>query len=87
MYPARVLYSALFFTLIMGLLIAVRPAAFFTDDGRVRPFGVGGADRARNADPKPTTVPLGTVTVVVAVLAMFLFALIDVVYARPLVMQ
>lgn len=79
--PSRVLYSALLFLLVMGLLVAVRPAAFFAPDGRVRPFGLGAAGAAEGG-AETTAVPLGAVTVIAAVLSMFVFSLIDVAYAR-----
>jgi hypothetical protein len=71
MYPARVLYSAFFFVLVMCLVYVAKPSAVFDDAGRPRPFGVG---------DNGTMVPLGVVTVVAAVLGMYLFSLVDLVY-------
>lgn len=73
MYAPRVLYSAIFFVLVMALLIVSKPSAFFKDDGEVKGFGLG-----RGGDATP--LPLATVTVIVAVLAMFIFTMIDAVW-------
>lgn len=71
MYPARVVYSVLFFVLLMTLVIVARPRMLFEPDGAVRLFGVG---------PRRTVFPLGVVSAVVAVLSMYTFSLIDMVY-------
>jgi hypothetical protein len=71
MYPARVIYSIAFFVLIMILLTISKPSAVFAPDGSVRPFGVG---------QDGTVFPLGVVTVVVAVMAMYTFSMIDLLY-------
>ena len=71
MYPARVLYSAFFFVLVMCLVYVAKPGAVFDQDGTPKPFGVGeGA----------TMIPMGVVTVLAAVLRMYLFSLVDLVY-------
>ena len=69
--PARVIYSTLFFALAMILVAVVRPAAFFTPSGEPRPFGTGEGR---------TVFPLGVLVVVAAVLSLYLFALIDLIY-------
>ena len=70
MYPARVAYSALFFVLVMALVVVARPPYVFDGAGRPRPFGV---------EPGATLLPLGVVTVVAAAGSMFVFSLIDLV--------
>lgn len=69
--PSRVVYSSLFFVLIMALVLIAKPPWIFTSDGVAKPFGVGG---------QRTIVPLGVVTVLTAVLSMYTFTLIDTVY-------
>jgi hypothetical protein len=69
--PARVVYSCLFFVLTVALIIVARPAALFGADGRPLPLGSG---------PGRTMFPLGVVIAVVAILTLYLFAMIDVVY-------
>jgi hypothetical protein len=66
--PARVVYSTAFFVLLMGLLIVLRPASVFTDEGDPVPFGVGSGR---------TMFPLGVITVVAALTSMYAFALVD----------
>ena len=73
MYPARAVYSALFFVLAMVLVFVARPALVFDRaTGEPRRFGV---------EPGSTLVPIGVVTVVTAVGSMFLFSLVDMVCA------
>ena len=67
----RVIYSTLFFILVMMLLLIAKPRPVFASDGSIAQFGVG-EDR--------TVFPLGVVTAAVAVLSMFTFTLIDVIY-------
>jgi hypothetical protein len=71
-----VLYSSLFFVLLMVLIGVAKPALLFKPDGSLRPFGT----RHRGAQPHTTVVSLGVVTVAAAVLSMFVFSLIDLVY-------
>ena len=78
MPAARVIYSVLFFVLTMLLIIVAKPRAFFRDDGTVRPFGAGKAGKARDT----TIFPLAVVVVVTAVLSLYTFAMIDLVFAQ-----
>jgi hypothetical protein len=71
MYPPRVVYSVLFYILLMTLVIVSKPRMLFDPNGSVRVFGVG---------KKHTVFPLGVVAVVAAVLSMYTFSLIDLVY-------
>jgi hypothetical protein len=74
-YSARVVYSVLFFLLLMTLIVVAKPSALFEADsrgGRPRPFGTG---------PGRTWLPLGVVTVVLAVLCLYSFTLVDVIFA------
>jgi hypothetical protein len=69
--PSRVVYSSLFFVLVMALVMVAKPPPIFMPDGAATPFGVG---------EHHTIVPLGVITVVTAVLSMYTFTLIDLVY-------
>ena len=69
--PSRVIYSSLFFVLVMALVMVAKPPPIFMTDGAAKPFGVG---------EHRTIVPLGVITVVTAVLSMYTFTLIDLVY-------
>lgn len=66
----RIVYSTLFFTLAMLLMLTTRPSPMFDADGRVVPFGVGA---------NKTPFSLGATTVALAVLVFYVFALIDLV--------
>lgn len=67
--PARVIYSCLFFVLVMALIAVARPRNVFdASTGRPKPFGVGEGR---------TVFPLGVLVVVVAVLSLYAFAMID----------
>ena len=70
------LYSSLFFALIMALIAVSKPAALFDPEtGRPRPFG---------SSPGATLFSLGVVAVVAAVLSLYTFAMIDLASAtRP----
>ena len=69
--PSRVVYSSLFFVLVMALVIVAKPPPIFSPEGDAKPFGVG---------ERRTIMPLGVVTVVTAVLSMYTFTLIDMIY-------
>jgi hypothetical protein len=70
--PARVIYSCLFFALTMLLIAVARPRALFDpSSGRPLPYGPG---------PGRTMFPLGVVTVVAALLSLYVFAMIDLVH-------
>ena len=68
---ARVVYSCLFFVLTMALVMVARPRALFDESGRPRPFGTG---------PGTTVFPFGVVVVVSAVLSMYVFVMIDLIW-------
>lgn len=76
--PARVIYSTIFFVLVMTLIVLTKPALFFSDDGKVRPFGFSSSS---SCPVESTPVPLGLAVVLAAIGSMLLFGTIDVVYA------
>ena len=67
----RVLYSSLFFIIVMLIVVTSKPSPIYDDRGTVIPFGVG---------PGKTLLSLGTATVLVAVLSFFLFTSLDVLF-------
>lgn len=71
--PARVIYSTLFFVLSMVLVIVSQPKSLFRPDGSAKEFGTG---RARGR----TVFPLWVVVVVLAVISLYTFTMIDLVY-------
>ena len=70
MYAPRVVYSVIFFVLVMTLLVVSKPSALWSE-GRPRPFGTG---------PGHTMFPLGVATVLLAVISLYMFTLIDMVF-------
>lgn len=68
--PARVIYSSLFFALTMVLIAVAKPPALFDPaTGMPRAFG----------HSRGTVFSFGVVTVVAAVLSMYVFSMIDLV--------
>ena len=74
--PARVIYSTLFFVLTMLLIIVARPKGLFEPSGRAKEFGTGGGGDQQGR----TVFPIGVVVVLVAVLSLYTFAMIDLVF-------
>jgi hypothetical protein len=69
----RVLYSILFYVLIICLVIVAKPPYIFDIDGSVKPFGLG---------EKNTIFSLGVFVVTLAIISFYLFAVIDVVFGK-----
>lgn len=67
----RVVYSALFYTLSMLLLIASKPSLMFNQHGKPIAFGLG-TDK--------TLFSLGATTVALAIVSFYVFALIDLIF-------
>ena len=72
MISQRIVYSALFYTLSMILVILTKPREIFESDGSPRSFGIG--------DEK-TLFSLGVLTVVIAVISFYVFTLIDCIFS------
>ena len=87
MANARVFYATIFFILVMVLVFVVKPKPLFSEAGPadkvVTPFGFDG--NTMKSTESATLFSLGVVTILVAVISMFIFGLIDVVYppTRP----
>ena len=67
----RVIYSALFYTMSMLLIIMSKPLLMFDDEGKPRSFGLGS---------EKTLFSLGAITVALAVVSFYVFALIDLIF-------
>ena len=67
---SRVIYSVLFFVLLVMLLIVTKPSFAFAPDGSVKPFGVGEGK---------TVFSLGTMVGCMAIICFYVFCLIDIV--------
>lgn len=67
----RVIYSLMFYVLIMTLLLVSKPDLMFEKDGTIKAFGVGS---------QKTVFSFGVFTVVVAIASFYTFTLIDIVF-------
>ena len=68
----RSVYSALFYVLIVVLILVSRPKALFDESGRPRGFGLGQHD---------TVFAFGVIVVALAIVAYYVFAIIDIIFA------
>lgn len=70
---SRIVYSIVFYVLLMILLVVSRPSVIFEVDGRLRPFGVG---------EDKTLFSMGVFAVVVAILSFYVFCIIDIIFTN-----
>jgi hypothetical protein len=69
----RIMYSAMFFTLAMLIVLISRPIPVFDEHGAPQRFGLG---------PHKTPFALGVVTVLIAVISFYVFMLIDILFGE-----
>ncbi len=69
----RIIYSILFYILLIVLIIISRPSIMFEEDGSIKDFGIG--------DDK-TMFSLGVFTVVLAILSFYIFCMIDLIFGK-----
>lgn len=67
----RLLYSIVFFILLITLVHMSQLSVIFDKDGKLRPFGIG--------DNK-TMFSFGVFTVVLAILSFYFFCVIDIIF-------
>lgn len=67
----RVLYSIIFYVLIIVLLYVAKPPFVFDENGNLKHFGIG---------PTDTMFSFGVFTVVLAFLSFYIFAIIDIIF-------
>lgn len=68
---SRVIYSILFYILVMILIIVAKPSIMFTRDNTIKEFGI--------SDDK-TMFSLGVFSVVIAILSFYTFCVIDIIF-------
>jgi hypothetical protein len=73
MLNSRIIYSIMFFTLLLILLYISKPSVIFEKNGDFKRFGAG---------TEKTLFSFGVFTVVLAVLSFYLFCIIDLVFQR-----
>lgn len=71
MFNKRVVFSVMFFTLCMSVIIVVKPSALFDHHGKIKEFGVG-SDK--------TIYPMGVVVVLLSTITFYFFSLVDMLY-------
>jgi hypothetical protein len=69
----RVLYSILFYVLVICLVIVAKPAFVFDEKGGVKLFGIG---------ETKTIFSLGVLVVALSIVSFYLFAVIDIVFDK-----
>jgi hypothetical protein len=68
----RLLYSITFYLLLMTVVIMAKPNMLFDQDGKIRGYGVSRGE---------TVFSFGVVSIVLAILCFYLFAIIDFLFA------
>lgn len=69
----RVIYSILFYILLIILIILAKPSVMFESNGTIKIFGIG--------DDK-TMFSMGVFTVILAILSFYIFCMIDLIFQR-----
>lgn len=70
---SRVIYSILFFSLLLVLLFISKPSVMFDEDGSLKDFGIG-TDK--------TMFSFGVFTVVLAIISFYIFTLLDIIFKK-----
>lgn len=73
---SRVVYSVLFYILVMTLILIAKPSLMFDKKGEVKRFGIG--------DDK-TMFSVGVLTALLAIISFYIFCIIDIVFKPPIV--
>lgn len=68
----RVIYSAVFYVLIVMLIFVAKPSLMFDQNGQFKSFGIGTGQK--------TLFSFGVLVATVALLSFYLFAMIDLVF-------
>ena len=73
----RTIYTIIFFVLVTILCIVWKPKVMFDDDNNIKQFGVGG-------NGNKTILSLGCFIVILSFVSFYIFAIIDVIFARKI---
>ena len=73
MINKRLMYTVLFFVLLIILFIVSRPKFLFDQDGNLIPFGTGEGK---------TIIPLGIIVIILAFVSFYMFTMIDLVFEK-----
>ena len=69
----RIVYSILFYILLIVLIVLTKPSIIFEPNDNLKPFGIG---------EDKTMFSFGVFTVVLAILSFYVFCLIDLVFTK-----
>lgn len=68
----RIIYSILFYVLLMVLIILAKPSVMFDADGNIKIFGTGN---------EKTMFSFGVFSVIVAIISFYIFSMIDLIFS------
>ena len=68
----RIIYSILFYVLLMVLIILAKPSVMFDNDGNIKIFGTG-SDK--------TMFSFGVFSVIIAIISFYIFSMIDLIFS------
>lgn len=68
---SRVLYSVIFFILLLVLLFISKPSVMFDESGDIKQFGMG---------TEKTLFSFGIFTAVLAIISFYVFTLLDIIF-------
>ena len=70
---ARVIYSLLFYLLVIVLLFVSKPSSLFDANGDIKGYGIGEGK---------TVFSFGVFAIVLAILSFYIFALLDILFQK-----
>lgn len=69
----RIIYSVLFYVLLITLIAISKPSLMFDTKGNIKPFGVSN-------DGEKTMFSFGVFSIVLAIASFYIFCLIDLIF-------
>lgn len=72
---SRVLYSVIFFILLLVLLFISKPSVMFDENGDIKQFGMG---------TEKTLFSFGIFTAVLAIISFYVFTLLDIIFKNKI---
>ncbi len=67
----RIIYSVMFYLMVISLVILTKPQLMFDSNGNILPFGIG---------EDKTMISFGVLTVVLAIVSFYIFCFIDLIF-------
>lgn len=72
----RIIYSVLFYVLLIVLIVLAKPQIMFDRDGKMKEFGVG---------EEKSVFSFGLCSMVLAIISFFIFCLVDVIFKNRMI--